>query len=171
MVFGLCLGLVFLGHAYHLYRIPLLSTLDAFVYDARLALTAPGGRDERIVIVDLDEASLAEVGRWPWARDQMAALVDRLFDEYRIRLLAFDVVFAEPDTSSGLATLERLAGNELRGEGRFIQALERLRPALDHDQRFADALRGRSVVMGYYLNNFSTVQSKRSIDDVIDADD
>ena len=158
MVLGLCLGLVFLGHAYHLYRIPLLSTLDAFVYDARLALTAPGGRDERIVIVDLDEASLAEVGRWPWARDQMAALVDRLFDEYRIRLLAFDVVFAEPDTSSGLATLERLAGNELRGESRFVQALERLRPALDHDQRFADALRGRSVVMGYYLNNFSTVQ-------------
>ncbi len=158
MILGLCLGLVFLGHAYHLYRIPLLSTLDAFVYDARLALTAPGGRDERIVIVDLDEASLAEVGRWPWGRDRMAALVDRLFDDYRIRLLAFDVVFAEPDTSSGLTTLERLAGSELRGEAKFVQAIERLRPVLDHDQRFADALRGRSVVLGYYLNNFSTVQ-------------
>ncbi|HEU0259552.1 MAG TPA: adenylate/guanylate cyclase domain-containing protein [Burkholderiales bacterium] len=28
----------------------------------------PGGRDERIAILDIDERSLAEVGRWPWSR-------------------------------------------------------------------------------------------------------
>jgi adenylate cyclase len=28
------------------------------------------------VIVDIDEPSLAEVGRWPWPRDRVAALVD-----------------------------------------------------------------------------------------------
>ena len=156
ILLGLCLGLLFVGHAAQLYRVPLLSTLDAFFYDARLVLTAPGGRDERIVILDLDEASLAEIGRWPWGRDKVAALVDRLFDDYHIRLLAFDVVFAEPDTSSGLASLERLAGGELRGDAAFRQALGALRPALDYDRRFADALRGRAVVLGYYLNNFST---------------
>ena len=158
MALGLCLGLFFLGHAWQLYRVPLLGVLDAFVYDARLQLTAPGGRDERIVIVDLDEVSLAEIGRWPWGRDRLATLVERLFDDYHIRLLAFDVVFAEPDTSSGLPVLERLAGGELRGEGRFREALERLRPALDHDRRFAEALRERPVVLGYYLNNFATEQ-------------
>ena len=119
MVLGLCLGLVFLGHAYHLYRIPLLSTLDAFVYDARLALTAPGGRDERIVIVDIDEKSLGRVGQWPWRRDKLAALVRELFERQQVSVIGFDVLFAEADESSGLATLQELAQGPLRGQPAF----------------------------------------------------
>ena len=42
---GLLLGLVFLGHAARVYQIPLLNTLDAFVYDTRLRMTAKGGVD------------------------------------------------------------------------------------------------------------------------------
>ena len=99
---GLALGLVFLGHSTRIYQIPLLNTLDAFVYDSRLRMTAPGGVDERIVILDIDEKSLAEVGRWPWSRDKMAGLVDQLFDHYGVAILGFDVVFAEADHSSGL---------------------------------------------------------------------
>ena len=113
IVLGLVLGLVLLGYAAKIYQIPLLNTLDAFVYDARLKMTARGGVDERIVILDIDEKSLAEVGRWPWGRDKMAALVTRLFDSYGIVILGFDVVFAEPDNSSGLGSLETIAGGEL----------------------------------------------------------
>ena len=42
---GLLLALVFFGHAAKFYQISLLNTLDAFVYDARLRLTAQGGVD------------------------------------------------------------------------------------------------------------------------------
>ena len=155
---GLVLALVFLGHAVKEYQIPLLNTLDAFVYDARLVLTAPGGVDERIVILDIDEKSLAEVGRWPWGRDLLASLVDRLFDHYGIRLLGFDVVFAEPDTSSGLLSLEALARAELKHDAAFQSALKGLRSSLNYDRRFAEALRNRPVVLGYYLNNAQVPQ-------------
>lgn len=155
---GLVLLVVFLGHASGWYRVDLVSRLDAIIYDARLRLTAPGGVDERIVIVDIDEKSLAELGRWPWPRDQLAALVDRVFERYHARLLAFDVVFAESDRSSGIDTLEQLAKEELRSNREFQSEIERLRPELDYDARFAAAIHGRPVVLGYYLGNaeFST---------------
>ena len=94
IILGLLLGLFFLGHSARLYQVPLLNTLDAFVYDARLRLTMPGDIDERIVILDIDERSLSEQGRWPWSRDKMATLLDRLFDHYGVAILGFDVVFA-----------------------------------------------------------------------------
>jgi adenylate cyclase len=68
-------------------RIPLMDRLEAIFYDARLRLTAQGTIDDRVVIVDIDEKSLIErerggEGRWPWSRDRMAVLVDKLFDRY-----------------------------------------------------------------------------------------
>jgi len=153
IAFGLALALVFLGHSARFYQIPLLNTLDAFAYDARLRLTTPGGVDQRIVILDIDEKSLAEQGRWPWSRDKMAALVSQLFDRYGVVLLGFDVVFAEADGSSGLASLEAIASGELKGDAAFLSALKGLRGPLNYDQRFADALRNRPVVLGYYFSS------------------
>ena len=85
---------------------------DANLYlkfaDARMRLEAPV-LDRRIVIVDIDPKSLAEVGRFPWSRNVMAQLVDQLVGRYKAAAVGFDVSFPEPDTSSGYAVLERLA--------------------------------------------------------------
>ena len=110
--------LLFAGHVAHFYALPLLDTLDAVVYDGKVRWSANAALDDRIVIVDIDEKSLQALGRWPWSRDRMADLVDRLFDDYHASVLGFDVVFAEPDTSSGLPVLDRLASTALRGSSR-----------------------------------------------------
>jgi len=160
---GLLLSLLFLGHAARIYQIPLLNTLDAFVYDTRLRLTTAGGIDERIVILDLDEKSLAEVGRWPWGRDKLATLVTRLFDNYGVAVLGFDVVFAEPDNSSGLKSLENIGSTELKNDPAFHSALKSLRGPLDFDRRFAEALRGRPVVLGYYFTNLEAAHKNGAL--------
>lgn len=127
--------------------------LDLALYDARLRATMPRTLDDRIVIVDIDEKSLAEVGRWPWSRDHLADLTHELFERQKVSLVGFDVVFAEPDSSSGLARLEALARNELKDQPAFAARLEQLRPQLDNDARFAQALKGRDAVLGYYFTN------------------
>lgn len=156
---GLILLLALLGHAVGTYRIGLIDRLDAIFYDARLRLTMPRTVDDRIVIVDIDEKSLAEQGRWPWGRDRLALLLDKLFDEYAVRLVGFDVVFAEPDASSGIKVLESLAAGELKGNAAFEQSLRRVRPQLDYDARFAAALKNRKVILGYYLSSTDGGQS------------
>ena len=125
--------------------------LENFTYDARLNLMMPSTTDDRIVIVDIDEKSLHAEGRWPWGRNKLAALVDKLFDDYKIKVMGFDVVFAEKDESSGLKSLEDIGNTYLKGDGNFQQAITELKPRLDYDQLFANSLKNRNVVMGYYF--------------------
>ena len=148
-------ALVFAGHAATFYKIGFIEQLDHIIYDYRLRLTMPGTVDDRIVILDIDERSLdpRALGRWPWGRDKIVALLQKLFDKYGVLLVGFDVVFAEPDESSGLPVLERLAKTTLKDVGPYQSALKDLRPELDYDALFANYLRGRPVVLGYYFSS------------------
>ncbi len=139
------------AHVGGLITIAPMQRVEAWLYDAWLKRTAPVGADDRVAILDIDEASLKSVGRWPWSRDTMTTLVEQLFDHYGVAAVGFDVVFAEPDTSSGLDSLKRLAQHDLAGSSDFQSALERLAPRLDYDARFAHALAERPVSLGYYF--------------------
>jgi adenylate cyclase len=152
---GLALMLLFVGHVADFYNIGLISRLDNIIYDTRLALTMPGGVDRRVVILDIDERSLGKtaLGRWPWRRDKISALLIKLFDEYGVVIIGFDMVFAEPDESSGLPVLDKLAKGRLKDAGQFQSALNELRPELDYDAIFATTLKNRPVVLGYYFNS------------------
>ena len=147
--------LVFVGHAATFYKIGFITRLEYIIYDYRLRLTMPGTVDDRVVILDIDERSLGPraLGRWPWSRDKIVGLLQKLFDKYGVVLIGFDVVFAEPDESSGLPVLEKLAKTRLKDVGPFQSALKELRPWLDYDAIFANFLRGRPVVLGYYFNS------------------
>jgi len=111
------------------------------------------GTERGIVILDIDERSLGEIGRWPWSRRLLAETVTKLFDRHGIAVLGFDVVFAERDPSSGIDALDALAQTELKQAGAFQQAYRELRPKLDNDALFAAAIKGRPVVLGYYFNS------------------
>lgn len=72
-----------------------------------------------VAIVDIDEASLAARGQWPWPRTQVAEMIERLVAAGAVAI-AFDVVFAEPDRLSPAL---------------FAQSAWRLPPALRRDLR------------------------------------
>jgi adenylate cyclase len=148
--FGLLIIALFLLHPltdFGKSAFPLLPRLEGFAYDMRLKLTLPGSGDSQVVIVDIDESSLQRLGRWPWSRDKVAKLTKALFERYGVRAVGFDILFAEPDLSSGIAVLDGLRERELKSDAAFKEALGRLRPELDFDARFADAIRGRPVVL------------------------
>jgi adenylate cyclase len=143
--------LLIASHVAGLITVAPIQRAEAWLYDVWLKRTAPGAMDDRVAILDIDEASLKSIGRWPWGRDIMTTLVEQLFDHYGVAALGFDVVFAEPDTSSGLNTLKRLAQGDLAGSRDFQAALARLAPQLDYDGRFARVLAERPVSLGYYF--------------------
>lgn len=153
MALSLVLVLVLLLNAVGLLPLGFMARLENYAYDLRLQWTMPGTVDKRIVIVDVDEKSLEQQGHWPWPRNKLAHMVDVLFDTYQIDVLGFDVLFAERDESSGLSTLENLAQGELKTDQRFESALKRLRPALRYDDLFAQSLKNRPVVLGYYFQH------------------
>lgn len=155
-VFQFAASVVFLlfliGHAAGLYNVPLFARFDALIYDAKLYVGMIDAVDDRVVIVDIDEKSLQEVGRWPWPRERMAKLTENLFQQYGAASVGYDVIFAEPDQSSGLPVLERLAKGELADRADFKALLDQLRPRLDYDGKLAAALATGPSVLGYYFD-------------------
>jgi adenylate cyclase len=152
-VLGFVVLLVLLGHSAQRYEIPFITRLDAIIYDTKVVLTMPQHPDDRVVIINIDEKSLAELGRWPWGRDKLATLVNKLFDQYHVAVLGFDAVFAERDDTSGLLSLDALANKQLKDNATFQAALRDLRPELDYDGMFAKALKDRPVVLGYFMSS------------------
>lgn len=148
------LPLIFaLGHATQLLNISVVKTLDNIIYDAKLRWSMPRTLDPRIVIVDVDEKSLSEIGQWPWSRNKLAALTNELFETQKISLLGFDLVFAEADGSSGLLQLKGLADKELRAVNAFQTQFKILEPLLDFDAQFAQSLSQKNVVLSYYFTS------------------
>ncbi len=113
-----------------------LRTFDAFqVLRPRAALP-----QRPVMIVDIDEASLDALGQWPWPRTRVADLVTRLTAEGAV-VIAFDIVFAEPDRLS---------------PGLLADALPQIAPATrdalralpSNDDVLAAAMRASRVVLG-----------------------
>jgi adenylate cyclase len=129
-------------------RLDAVDRLDTFIAGLRMRLTSPV-HDPRIVIVDIDEKSIAKVGRFPWNRKEVARLSSQLTDHYEVAAAGFDVVFAEADESSGYGVLADLARTRLKDVPGFVQRVGDLRDALDYDGLFAKAMQGRPVVLGY----------------------
>lgn len=65
--------------------------------------------EQRLVVIDVDESSLATIGPWPWSRDRMAELVEQLLGYYGAQGVALDLVFPEPADAAGDARLAMLA--------------------------------------------------------------
>lgn len=148
---GVVFILLLLGQAGGLYELYFVEKLDVALYDAKLRIFQDKRVDDRIVIADIDEKSLKEIGRWPWPRERVAQLTHNLFQQYGVAAVGFDVIFAEPDQSSGLPVLEKLAQGPLAGDAGFNANLNRLRQRLDYDGRLADALAEGPAVLGFYF--------------------
>lgn len=108
-------------------------TFDEF---QRLAPREEG--DYPIRIVDIDEASLATIGQWPWPRDTLAALATRL-TEMGAAAVAFDILFPEPDRLSPSRLAATLGAD-------FLVADRSALP--DFDQQFAAALAASPSILG-----------------------
>jgi adenylate cyclase len=153
IIAGLTVVLVFLVNEAEWYEYRFIQQMELWAYDTRLNLFLPRTQDPRIVILDIDEKSLNAEGRWPWSRNKLATMVDQLFNRYKIRVVGFDIAFAEPDPSSGLASLEDMAAKELKDDPEFQKVLAQRRPSLDYDGIFARMIEGKPVVLGFFLGS------------------
>lgn len=126
---------------------PLALFLEGKVYDSFLRSAPHPPVSGSVTVVDLDEATLARLGQWPWPRYRVAHLLDRI-RKGGARAVGLDMVFAEPDRTS-LGSLSREIGRDF---GASIR-LKGLPPeALDTDRALAAALAAGPFVLGYQFD-------------------
>lgn len=80
--------------------------LDNTLYDLRMRLLSDKQPEDRIIIVDIDEASISELGQWPWPRDLVAELLDRLVSKYGVAIVGVDILFAEADSRVSIESVQ-----------------------------------------------------------------
>ena len=119
-------------------------------FDIELAgdqwLRRPAPSDLKVIVVDIDRASIDALGAWPWPRETMARLVEAVATG-RPAAIAIDVLFAEPDDRSPAALARRLGSVTGRAE---ISALGESLP--DGDKRLARAIGSVPVALGFVLD-------------------
>src|SRR5277367_3171322 len=84
-----------------------LDSLELKLYDLRARTRASKNVGDDIVIVAVDDASVAQLGRWPWPRAYMGELIDQL-SESEAKVIALDLLYSDPEANQGLKTVEDL---------------------------------------------------------------
>ncbi len=125
---------------------PFMLAVSSLVYDVMLRANPDQIKSGDIVILDIDEESLAEYGQWPWERSLLADIVEKLAAE-GAAVAAFDVIFVEEDRVSPIkleSEWSRRYGVPVKISG--IPEHER-----DFDRMFATAITKVPVVLGCFL--------------------
>ena len=128
-----------------------LSTLDTR-YEFRGRMRT----DPRIIIVDMDQESQEQLGRWPFPRIHFAHLLDALRED-GARVVAFDMTFSKPDET--VLPLQELSGDlaAQQKKGRAVSSgvlskIENKEKEYNYDQQVAEAIqRFGNVVLGSYF--------------------
>ncbi len=128
-------------------------TFDAY----NQILPRPAGQG--VKIVDIDEDSLRRYGQWPWPRPVVAQLSQKLHD-MGAKVVAFDMVFAEPDRTSPAAIAHTLP--QTPETAMVVKTLEGMP---DNDKLFADKI----AAMGNVVTGFSVAERPSAGQPVVTA--
>jgi adenylate cyclase len=155
-VLALILLLTGLMLLFYLMGNPFLDRLELKSLDVRFLTRGPEPPGPFAVLAAIDEKSLDEIGKWPWPRAKIAALIDRLSEE-GAKVIAMDIVFSEPDENNNLSFVESMK-KEMTTFGLkspdLEEFLEKARAKADNDQILAAAIsRSKAtVVLGYFFH-------------------
>ena len=142
--FGLLAFAIFISFLPILNPLQIFSSLQNYSFDTfQRILPREVYPEDPVVIIDIDDRSLAEIGQWPWSRNQLANLTNQA---YAAAALGFDIVFAEPDRTNPKNLIASYDLNE--------ELTKELVALPSNDELFAEAIENHgTVILGQALNN------------------
>ncbi|MFK8139306.1 MAG: CHASE2 domain-containing protein [Bdellovibrionales bacterium] len=75
--------------------------------DVKLLARGPRYGTDQVALLAIDETSVENLGRWPWPRGIIAEMIEEIM-KYDAKVVAFDVIFAEPDNNQAVLSLNKL---------------------------------------------------------------
>lgn len=134
-----------------------LESLESRLYDARARMRKAAAPSPEVLIVAIDDPSIARIGRWPWPRWVLGDLIKQI-QAGGASVIGVNIPLAEEGRSAGLDIVQQLRAmcqqEAVKGDKKVVKALERViqylevaEVALDHDARLAAAIRGAGNVV------------------------
>jgi adenylate cyclase len=126
----------------------IIAPLQNIVFDTYQQMKPRTGGDSAVMVVDVDESSIARLGQWPWPRTTIAELVNKARDSGALAI-GFDMAFSEPDRTSPRRIAQELASRN-SGNADLAELSRMLAQMPDNDEQFADTIRTMPVVLGFF---------------------
>ncbi|MFC1817044.1 CHASE2 domain-containing protein [Thermodesulfobacteriota bacterium] len=135
--------------------VPFLDLVELKTIDLRFHARGKISPRPEVVLAVIDNKSVVKEGKWVWPRSKIADLVNKL-SKAGAKVIAFDIVFAEPDGKIVVQTIDKIKReiNNLKIQNRKIEKyLEDLKLQADNDKLLADAIKNSraKVVLGYFF--------------------
>ena len=130
----------------------LITRLDNLAYDMQLRtkiFTHANATPSSVAIVDIDDKSLQIEGRWPWSRDRMGDLINRLQEEGAV-VVAMDMMFPEKEPNV-VDTLQAVLAKRKLSNPAIDAVMVQIQPDLNNDLIFAKSMGGKDEVLGMTL--------------------
>jgi adenylate cyclase len=84
-----------------------VEALDFLLTDGRFLIRGEKKSEAPVALLTVDDRSIEEVGRWPWSRDKIAQISNRMMD-YGAKAVGFDIVFSEPQEDPRMESFRRI---------------------------------------------------------------
>lgn len=126
----------------------LFNNIDDRIFDTMFKFRGSRDTTGSVVIVNIDDKSLKQHGQWPWPRDLVAQLTDRIFDANPV-VVGFDIMFAEKDRTSPSLLFENFKDHLTLHPTPNQTDLTPFDLSLDHDLLLAKAIGRGNSVQGY----------------------
>jgi len=152
IVLGLVITALFLGLIF--FPVPFLDTLELKLYDVMMRFRGSPEDPSEVVIVEINDASVKELGGWPLSRSLIAEGIEKI-SANGPKVIGLNFLLSEPSESAGLVelqTLEALFSKTVLDPSndrglRFLKAIQDARTRLETDQKLADAIKAAGTVI------------------------
>ncbi len=124
----------------------LLLTLDLKASDAMMRARPARALSNQVVIVAIDDKSIAELGHWEWRRSVLANLQNAFID-YKVKVVGYDIPFSEVDS---IDVAREAIADRLRGSGLSAAAQWKSIIGANNDQQFAAATKAQGATFLSY---------------------
>src|SRR5215510_6136742 len=84
----------------------LIPSLERKAYDLGVTATSRTPSD-KVAVIAIDDQSLANIGRWPWSREVLSKMTDKLTDA-KAKVIGYTILFAEPQIDPGYVYVSKL---------------------------------------------------------------
>ncbi len=138
-------------------NVPLLTAsmngFDAYLYDTIVRnFPKKDNQQVRTVIIDIDERSVRNEGRWPWPRDKLALLISKL-NNAGASVLALDIVMSEPEANPAVYLKQKV--QHLNPDKNIVlldKLLSQISPLVDTNQKLIEALSEADTILGFLFH-------------------
>lgn len=141
LTIGLFITLLTLGAFF--FQFDLLESLELKTYDFRSLLRQNGQPGDEVVIVGIDDDSIAKIGRWPWPRATIAAGIAAI-DQAAPKVIGLNILFTEQEENQGLEEIRNLKSalpQMMDDNAAAVAANPKLKRSLDAIKKAQDAVR------------------------------